>query len=1372
MMSALHQRSIRSMVFGLLGMLAIAGMASAQPAEEDSPKPEIFTREYPDAKQFRLHNFRPVDTYPTDDAVKLPEREPVTTGKSDGQLVDEIEQLRTFEGEPRFVASDNVAVGGVAIAAADITADGRTLLIYDREQRLTTWSLPEGKKLVEFSLNNPSHSAAVAISPDGSKVLFGDASTKVLLLDAQTGQVEFTHDPFNFPVASVAFSAEGTKIVAADTNGLTYVAPPSAAGEIQEGTNLTDGRPIVDVAVADNGTFGMVAASGGTSFFAGKVGSSYTGDFRKPQDRAAVGANTWQMMLADKKNVAVSYKRPDTFEFLFLDEDSTLPGFDIRFDTQNQTAWIATEAGIDIRALKRLNVYDLVRFPKNAARIDLVVMAPDVNLLGLIKYNGTIDLLRLENNRTKAHAEMIELVGALVEEGRFEALELLAERWSGIDQNVEDADLRSLYLFLVNLVRSHKTTNWPEGTQLATFKKFVEENPESEFFRVLLTIEAIKMAWDNRGRGFASGVDAKEYIYFRLNLEEATNMLMPLFQRDQPPCPEAYVQAMELSKVTQWDEEATEYLLAEAMQNAPTYSRIYGEAAVGRMPRWGGAPDASVRLAEKVADAVGGDEGDILYAEIARWTRNYHSWDKVYNFLGFSRERVFEGFVKSVTKNPVRRNLRFNRALIMADRMTDQKLSQQLMETYETSGLAPLCGLWNHGRTRFESKASWALDDKFVMHRIVPRLAPKGPRDFAPNTWESGKVDELDALTRVPRKATFVQGNSFSVGQRRPWKMDVAANGSTAATIDEDGNLTVWDIAAGKSILQLTEEDAPGKGAVAVSHDGKSMVVGTEKGALELRDTDTGAIRFQLIDLENPIVDVGLSSDAKQLYGIDSKNGMHIVRNGEKRNWTIEKLNPEDKPLVDPIAVGINAGGEYLHAKRHAESVEILVMAETDGRVAVQKMAIPESPPIQVASGQDRFIVVAGDVVIRAVITDSGEATYQAAPQRMLQQIRHCELTADGDQFWAASDDCIDIRAWEAADIEGVVKLPEEIESVESIRLAPDGNALVAFDEQGTATVWKLQGDPFSKEYRLSAALDELITNGRYNTLEHLADRWSTREMPGWIEGDKTLYEFLLRRMNQEALRTENAERMERTYQVYLSRHMSGKLTRLARADLKFQQARIARGDTPAEETPDDIRNEYHNQLKDCQNLLSSLIKKPDTPPEAYVFMIRLNRELGAERLETKKLLDHAERQAFEYPQVLAEACVSLLPRYGVQADVAQTYAQESADKMRGKQRDVVYFQIADRLADVEGWKFVFEELKFDRQRVLRGLTELAWNYPRRRLIRTGLQLAHEGDNKVEGAVIAQIIEDHDFVPCEYLWTKEGKSYEEALKWAKGSDSP
>ena len=1371
MISAFRQRSIRSMVFGLLGMLAWTALVSAQQVEEDPFKPEIFTREYPDVKQFRLHNFRPVNVSLVDDAVKLPKREPVTTGKSDGQLVDEIEQLRTFQGEPRWVAAEKASLAGVPIASADITADGSTLLAYDSQQQLATWSLPEGKKLVEFSLNDPSPDAAIAISSDGSQVLFGDASGKVLLLDAQTGRLEFTHDPFHFPVGAVAFSAEGTKIVAADTNGQTYVAPPAAVGEIQRRTSSPDCLPYVDVAVADNGSFGMVSASRGTTYFSAKVGSSTTNSSRDPDLISAVGANNWQVMLADQKRVAVVYKRPDTFQFLTASDYSVMTGFDIRFDSQNQTAWIATEAGIDIRSLKELEVYDFVRFPKSVVRTSHVVMAPDVNRLGLINRDGRLELMRLENNRTKAHAELIDMVGALVDEGRFEALELLAERWSGIDQDIEDTECRSLYVFLVNLVRGHKPNDWPEETSLATFQKFVEANPDCEFFRILLTMEAIKMAWDNRGRGYASGVDAKEYVYFRLNLEEATNMLMPLFQREQPPCPEAYVQAMELSKVMQWTDEEIEYLLTEAMKNAPTYSRIYGEAAVGRMPRWGGAPNASVRLAERVADAVGGDEGDILYAEIARWTRNYHSWNKVYHFLGFSKERIFEGFAKSVIKNPVRQNLKFNRALIMADRMTDQKLAKELMDTYEASGLAPLCTLWSGGRKGFESQASWALDDKFVMHRIFPRLEPKGPGNFAPNAWELAKVEELDALAHGSHKATFVKANSFSVGNKRPWKMDVAANGSTAVTIDEEGNLAVWDIASGQAKVQLTGEDAPGKGTVAVSHDGKSMVIGTEEGTLELRDTDTGKIRFQLIDLAGPIVEVGLSSDAKQLYGVDSKSGMHVIRNGDKRHWPIEKLNPEDEPLVDPIAVGINDLGEYLHAKRLAEKVEVLVMSESDGRAAVQKMSIPESPPIEIVSAKGRFIVVVGDVVIRTVITDSSEATYDAAPDRMLQQIRHCKFTADGQQFWSASDDCIDIRGWDSSVFEGGVKLPEAIESVESIRLAPDGNALVNFDEQGTATVWKLQGDPASQEFQLAVALDELIRDGRYNVLELLGHRWRNDASPGLSEIDKTLYATLVRRLNLVALRTDTTAEQEQRYQGFLQVRAGADVIRMAMADLKYQRARIARGDTPAEETPEDVLEAYQNELQACERLLRPVIHGADTPPEAWVTMIRLSREKGEKRSQTKRLLDQAGWYPYEYPQILAEACVGLLPQYSGQADLAKTYAEEATDQLHGKKKDVIYFVIADRLAEEEGWPFVFEELNFDRQRVLRGLTEVAWKYPRRRLIRTGLQLAHEGDHRVEGAVLAEIIEDQDFIPYEYAWTKEGKSYEEALKWAKGEDS-
>lgn len=80
--------------------------------------------------------------------------------------------------------------------------------------------------------------------------------------------------------------------------------------------------------------------------------------------------------------------------------------------------------------------------------------------------------------------------------------------------------------------------------------------------------------------------------------------------------------------------------------NAPKYQRGHQRAVQMLLPRWGGKPGDSARYAAGLADAVGGAEGDALYA--TAWLSNYDLHGKAPNIvaeMGMDFERVKRGLL-------------------------------------------------------------------------------------------------------------------------------------------------------------------------------------------------------------------------------------------------------------------------------------------------------------------------------------------------------------------------------------------------------------------------------------------------------------------------------------------------------------------------------------------------------------------------------------------------------------------------------------------------------------------------------------------------------------------------------------------------------
>jgi hypothetical protein len=84
-------------------------------------------------------------------------------------------------------------------------------------------------------------------------------------------------------------------------------------------------------------------------------------------------------------------------------------------------------------------------------------------------------------------------------------------------------------------------------------------------------------------------------------------------------------------------------MTTDGIATYPNDMRTYADGAFYRDPQWGGADGDSEAFARECANKIGGDEGDVLYARIARiiWINN-HSED-LFTKRGFSWSRVKNG---------------------------------------------------------------------------------------------------------------------------------------------------------------------------------------------------------------------------------------------------------------------------------------------------------------------------------------------------------------------------------------------------------------------------------------------------------------------------------------------------------------------------------------------------------------------------------------------------------------------------------------------------------------------------------------------------------------------------------------------------------
>jgi Domain of unknown function (DUF4034) len=160
------------------------------------------------------------------------------------------------------------------------------------------------------------------------------------------------------------------------------------------------------------------------------------------------------------------------------------------------------------------------------------------------------------------------------------------------------------------------TQDWEQ--LLARFQKWMAARPMSITARVALATSFIGYAWEARGNGYADTVTKSGWNLFeqriadaRAALEEASSL--------PAKCPEWYVAMLEVAEAQSWDVAEARALFEKAFKFEPGY--YYYERVMGNylLPKWGGELGDTERFASEIADRLGGDDGDILYFQVANF---------------------------------------------------------------------------------------------------------------------------------------------------------------------------------------------------------------------------------------------------------------------------------------------------------------------------------------------------------------------------------------------------------------------------------------------------------------------------------------------------------------------------------------------------------------------------------------------------------------------------------------------------------------------------------------------------------------------------------------------------------------------------------
>jgi hypothetical protein len=442
----------------------------------------------------------------------------------------------------------------------------------------------------------PAH-VNVVLTSTGKHALLGTFDHGVAVVDVDTGKKVFVHDAAKSPIQFLGISPDDRWAMFAEKDSRVHTFPllggPGGTAEVRLG------RPIVHFKATNMGAYFMTDTN--------QLHQTEFNAERTYNMRAGFQA---RLVISATSNCMVIYDRHANLEIRSL----WAPG----------SCWHRNLADDPPRMVAIASDFRTLAFETKEAT-KLKVLSDDP-----------------EHPSRRAARKIFELF----ENEDFNALRAIGKQLhEEQDQSFAFAPLEAPIDFLIDTLAAHF-----QAEELTT--KWLAEQPDALLPKLVMANFYVGKAWESRGGDIAARVTKEGWRGFHENIAQAQAILAPLVAKQNAPGPARscwLVVAMAQSQApAKWMPHA-DWMVA----NAPTYQRGHRTVMQMSLRRWGGAPGASAAHAARVADAIGGGEGDGHYAQF--WLSFYDRHDGHFSIveeLDMDRQRVLRGLLHLAETSP------------------------------------------------------------------------------------------------------------------------------------------------------------------------------------------------------------------------------------------------------------------------------------------------------------------------------------------------------------------------------------------------------------------------------------------------------------------------------------------------------------------------------------------------------------------------------------------------------------------------------------------------------------------------------------------------------------------------------------------------
>jgi WD40 repeat protein len=341
--------------------------------------------------------------------------------------------------------------------------------------------------------------------------------------------------------------------------------------------------------------------------------------------------------------------------------------------------------------------------------------------------------------------------------------------------------------------------------------------------------------------------------------------------------------------------------------------------------------------------------------------------------------------------------------------------------------------------------------------------------------YQDGSLAVVDATSK---KTVFSSGGKLAV-QEIIWSYD----SKQIATLDANGNVSLWDIVSGKSRLRLTYTGYPSQ-SIAWSPDDTRIVSGGNDGTIQLWDVATGKAIATYRGASSSVQAVAWSPDGKSIVAGGNSNsvpmwdaatgkitltchgpfkgistvgwlndGAQIVAGGDDKNvylWDAISGNMlKTYSRSNPVhAVSWSPRGKYLAVADHK-----LAWVKEVSTATVTTGYLDDSQPVLAISWSldGQYIALGGGgkrVHVWSAQNDTNVATY-----RHLSAIRTLSWSSSG-KWLASSGDDRAVQVWELATYNIIFTYLEHTAAINALAWSPDEKYIASASSDKTVRVW------------------------------------------------------------------------------------------------------------------------------------------------------------------------------------------------------------------------------------------------------------------------------------------------------------------------------